>query len=326
MLKRRSQTFWYIIGGAFFILAGFAAVSGASFPYALPVVLVVAGGIIIVAGFLGFLPTFPAFIVFLAGIVALGLSASGPYGFTSYTTTETYELTTAQATVEEATVLCTVSTGSIRVSFTSDATQIYRVLFTKYYSVFYQPMVNFNYTIKDEKLTVNASSTTALVDITLNQNLKSSFNLTTTTGSIRVEVPTTTSKVKKLTLTTTTGEVWVNITNTAHLQNLFATTTTGQVEAYIKSSFQTRDATVQLSTTTGGVKLNLNITNIESDIKASTTLGKVNADNVVGFTVLSKTQTSFHARTPNYGQPPFKKLDISANTNTGSIDVTAHRK
>jgi len=126
-----------------------------------------------------------------------------------------------------------------------------------------------------------------------------------------------------MTLTTTTGDVWANITNTAQLRNLVATTTTGQVEAHIKSSFQTRDATVQLTTTTGRVKLNLNITDIESDIIATTTTGRIDADIVSGFTILSQTQTSFHAQTSDYGQPPFKKLDMSANTSTGNVDISA---
>jgi len=305
-------------------LAGFVAISGATFPYALPIVLVVAGGIIIIATLLGFTPAFPGIVVFLAGIIAFGLAASGPYGLTSYTTTETYELTTTQATVEEAIVLCKVFTGSIKVSFTSNETQIYRIAFTKHYSIFYQPTVDFNYTVKNEVLTVNASSTTATVDITLNQNIKSNFNLTTTTGSIRAEIPATASKVKQLTLVATTGEVWVNITNTASLQNLIATTTTGQVEAHIKSSSQSKDANVQLSTTTGRVKLNLNITNIESDITASTTTGKVNAE-VTDFTILSPTP-NFHAQTPNYGHSTFKKLDISAHTTTGNIDIVAYHR
>jgi len=326
MFRSRRQTFWYIIGAFFLISAGFVVISGAAFPNALPILLVVAGAIMIAAGLLGFIPTFPAFAVFLAGVVALGLAASGPYGLYPYRETETYELTRAQApNVKEITVLCEVSTGTINVSFTSNETQIYRVVFTKYYSIFHQPEVNFNYTIKNEELTVNASSSTATVDITLNQNLKSSFNLTTTTGSIRVEVPATASKVEKMTLTTTTGEVWANITNTASLKNLVGKTTTGQVEVHIKSSLQNKDTTVQLSTTTGRVKLDLNITNIESDITASTTTGTVNAQNIVGFTILSPAP-NFHARTQDYGVSTFKKLDISANTTTGSVDISAYHK
>jgi len=326
MFRDRRQTLWYIMGALFLILAGFVVISGATFPSALPILLVVGGGIIIAAVLLGFSPAFPALAVFLVSIVALGLAASGPQGLTPFTTTEVYELTTSQATVEEATVVCRVSTGTIKVSFTSNETQIYRIVFTKYYSIFYQPTVNFNYTVKNKELTIDASSSTAVVDIIINQNIESSFNLTTATGSIRVEAPTIAPKVKKMTLATTTGDVWVNITSTAKLERLAATTTTGQVEAYIKSSFQSKDATVQLSTTTGRVKMDLNITNIESDIEASTTTGTINANNVTGFTVLSRTKTSFHAQTRDYDASAFKKLDISAHTTTGNIDITAYHK
>lgn len=323
MLRVRSQIFWYVTGAIFLILAGFLILSGTGFPYALPITLIAVGIIIIAAGILRFLPTFPAFVVFLVGIVAFGLAASAPYGYTPFASTETHELTTSQATVKEATVMCSVFTGSIRVSFTSNETLIYRMVFTKHGSIFNQPTVNFSAPVVDEKLTIEASSTTVTVDITLNQNLRSRFNLTTTIGTIRVEVPTTASRVERMTLITTTGEVWVNITNTAHLQNLVATTTTGQVEAIIKSSFQTRDATAQLTTTTGRVKLNINITNIESDIRASTITGRVNAD-LTGFTTLSSSP-DFHAQTQNYDNPMYKKLDVSASTTTGNVDITAQR-
>lgn len=323
MFRTRGQIIWYIIGAIFLILAGFLMLSGTGFPFALPIILVVTGIIIIAAGLLRFLPTFPALVVFLVGIVVFGLVASVPYGFTPFAATETYELTTAQATVKDATVICSVLTGDIRVSFTSNETLIYRMVFTKHGSVFYQPTVNFSAPVADEKLTIRASSTTVTVDIMLNQNLKSRFNLTATTGMIRIEIPTTASRVERMTLTTTTGDVWVNMTNTAYLQNLIATTTTGQVEAIIKSSFQTRDATAQLTTTTGRVKLNMNITNIESDIKASTITGRVNAD-LIGFTTLSSSP-DFHAQTQNYDNPTYKKLDVSASTTTGNVDITAQR-
>lgn len=322
MFRGRSQILWYVLGASLLILSGFVALSGIALPYALPIMLVIAGVIIIAAGLLHVLPTFPAFVVFLVGIVAFGLTASAPYGFTPFTTTETHELTTAQATVKEATVMCSVFTGSIKVSFTSNETLIYRIVFTKHGSIFYQPTVNFSAPVVDEELTIRASSTTVTVDITLNQNIKSRLNLTTTTGTVQVEVPTSASKVEKMTLTTTTGEVWVNMASTAHLQNLVAKTTTGQVEVVIKSSFQTRDTTVQLTTTTGRVKLNMNITNIESDIEASTTTGTVYA-NVIGFTTLSQSP-NFHARTQNYDNSVYKKLDVSASTTTGNVDITAY--
>jgi len=326
MFRGRRQIFWFIIGGFLLLLAGIVAIAGITFPYSLPIVLVVAGIIIIVAGLLGFTPAFPAFIVFLAGIVALGWAASA--GFSAFTTTETRELTVAEVppTVEEIELSCTVSIGTIKVSFTSNQTSLYRIVFTKYYSFFVQPTVNFSYKVQNEKLIITASSTTVAVAITLGQNLRSRLNLTTTTGSIRVEVPTTMSKVEKMSLTTTTGEVWVNATNTARLQNLVARTTTGRVEAYIKSSFQSRDATVQLSTTTGKVKLDLNITNIESDVRALTTTGRVNLESVSDFSILSQTQTNLQAQTPNYGLSGLRKLDISANTTTGNVDLSLYHK
>lgn len=304
--------------------AGIVAIRGAAFPYALPTVLVVAGVIIIAASLLGFRPTFPAFIVFIIGIIALALAASAPYGFTAYSTTETHELATAQApTAQRITLYCTVSTGTIRVSFTNNQSQLCRIAFTKHYSIFYQPTVNFNTTLQGRDLTVNATSTTATVDITINQNLRSRFQLTTGTGSILVQAPAAASNIEIMTLTTTTGEISTNISSTAHLQSIVATTTTGQVEATIKSSFQPRDAVVRLTTTMGRVALNLNITNIECDIRASTTIGPVNTNAMNGFSVLSPSP-NFHAETPNYGTSSFRKLDITATTTTGSVDITAY--
>jgi len=325
MFANPRQAFWYILGGLFLLSAGLIALSRATIPYALPIMLILAGGIIIAAVILDFRPTAPAFAVFLVGIVVFGLAASGPFGFTAYTTTETYQLAQSQApTVEEIDLSIAVSVGSIKVSFTSNQSQIYKTVFTNHYSIFYQPKVNFTYAINDKTLIVNATSTASSVEIMLNQNMMSRFYLTSSLGSIRVEVPTAATRVEKMILTTTTGEVWMNLTNIERMQQLTATTTTGQVEAYIKSSFQTRDATAQLETTTGRVKLNVNIANIESAINASTRNGNVKADDVIGFMITDKSETSFLAQTPDYATSPFRKLDIAATTTVGNIDITAH--
>ncbi|HKZ93310.1 MAG TPA: hypothetical protein VJ249_01850 [Candidatus Bathyarchaeia archaeon] len=318
------QAFWYIIGGLLLLSAGLITVSGVTIPYALPIMLALAGGIIITAGLLGFRPTFPAFAVFMIGIVAFGLVASGPAGLTAYTTVETYELSRAQApAVEEVDLSIAVGTGSIKLSFTSNQSQIYRVVFTKQYGIFLNPSVGFTYSVNAEELTVNATSTAVTVDITLNQNLKSRLHLIASTGNIQADVPAAATRVERLILTATTGNVQADLANTEQLRELEATTATGSIEATIKSSFQTRDATVQLKTSTGLVKLNLTVTNIESDIVASTTTGRVNADDTIGFTIVAKSSTSFHAQTPEYATSPFRQLDITATTTTGNVDITA---
>jgi len=323
MFRHRSQIFWFLIGGSLLVLAGIFALSGVTYPHALPILLVAAGVIIVVAGLLGYRIPFPSMAIFLLGIVVLGLVVSGFAGF-GRAPTEVYELTTTEETVDETELSCVVSTGSIRLSFTTNASLIYRIVFTKHYFWFTEPKVLFTQSVVNEKLTVNAESTTASVDILLSQTIKSSFNLTTVTGSVRVDVPPTASKIQAVMLKTTTGEVWANITNTANLRDVEATTTTGKVEVLIESSSLNRDCTVHMSTTTGQVILDARLTNVQSDIMASTSVGKVNADNVVGFTILGETTTTFHARTPNYLVPQTKKLDITASTNTGNVDITAH--
>ncbi len=325
MFRDPRQAFWYLIGGLFLLSAGLMAISGAIIPHALPIMLVLAGGIVIVTSLLGARPTVPAFAVFLIGIVAFGLVASGPFEFTPYTTTETYELTTIQApAVEEVDLTCTVATGNIFVSFTSNQSQIYKVIFTKHYSLLYQPSVSFTRSINVEELTVNATGSAVSADITLNQDLKAKLHLKTSTGTIDVVVPKAATKVEKLILTTATGRIQVDLANTESLRELAATTTTGEVKATIKSSLQIRDATAQLKTTTGRVRLNLNITYIESSITASTSTGNVNADDIVGFTILPPTtSTSFHAQTPDYTASTFRKLDITVAVTTGNIDITA---
>jgi hypothetical protein len=323
MFRSSRQVFWYVVGGILLVATGILAITGVAFPFALPAALVIAGLIIIVASLLGFRPVFPAFIVFIIGVIALALVASIPYGFVGYAKTETYELATAQApTAQTITLYCTVSTGTIRVSFTNNQSQLYKIVFTKYYSIFYEPTVNVTRALRDGGLTLNATSTTAAVDITVNENLRSSFQLTTSTGSIFVQAPAAASNIESMILTTTTGQVSVSIASTARFQSLVATTTTGQVDGTIQSSFQTRNAFVRLATTTGRVSLNLNVTNIECDIKASTTIGTVNT-NAVGFSVLSPSP-NFHAETPNYGTSGFRRLDVTATTTTGSVDITAH--
>jgi len=323
MFKGRSQIFWFVMGGLLLVLAGVFALSGVTYPYALPILLLAAGAIIIVASLLRFRITLPSITIFLLGIVILGLVLSG-YPSLERVSTETYELMTAQATVDQIELSCIISTGSIHLSFTTNTSLIYRVVFKKYYFWFTQPTVLFNKSLVDEKLTVNAESTTASVDIILSETIRSSFNLTTTTGSVRIEAPPSASKIRDMHLKTTTGEVWANITNTASLRKVVATTSTGKAELLINSGLLSHDCTVYLSTTTGQVILNLQLKSVESDLSASTIVGRVNADNVVGFTILEKTATTFHARTPNYNVPQTRKLNVSANTSTGNVDITAH--
>ena len=322
-MYHRGSIVWYIIGAVFFISAGLAAISGAASPYALPVILVIAGAVVIIAAFLRVLPSAPALVVFIVGAVVLAFVASGFFApFQS--TTETFELTRAQTpNIDEITLLGKVSTGNIRLSFTSNNTILYRIVFTKYFNVFFQTTANVTRRVQNGELFVNATSTTASLDITINQNLRSSFNLTTSTGNVRLEAPTTVTRISKTALTTTTGNVWLNVTNTFSLEHIAARTTTGQVEAHIKSSTQSQNAAVQLTTVTGSVKLSFNITGIESKIIASTSTGRVNAE-VTGFVIITESQTYFNAQTSNYNSLPLRKLDVTATTTTGSVDITAH--
>ena len=318
---RRGSAVWYIIGALFFISAGLTAILGVASPYAVPIILVIVGAVVIIAGFLRLLPSAPALVVFIIGAVVLAFAASGFFGpFQS--STETFELTRAQTpNIDEITLLGTVSTGNIRLSFTTNNSILYRIIFTKYFNLFFQTVANVSRRAQDGELFVNATSTTASLDIIINQNLRSSFNLTTSTGNVRLEAPNTVTRISRTALRTTTGNVWLNVTDIFSLERITAATTTGQVEAHIKSSTQSQNAAVQLTTTTGSVRLDLNITGIESKITASTSTGRVNAE-VTGFIIITETQTHFNAQTPDYNSSP-RKLDVTATTTTGSVDITA---
>ncbi len=322
-MSRRGSAIWYIIGALFFIAAGLTSILGMTSPLAVPIILVIVGAVVIVAGFLRLLPSPPALVVFIIGAIVLAFAASGFFGpFQS--NIQTFELTRAQApNVDEITLLGTVSTGDVRLSFTTNNTIQYRIVFTKYYNFFFQTTANVSYRVHNGELFVNATSTTASVDITVNQNLMSNFNLTTSTGSVRLEAPPTVTRISRTALRTSTGNVRLNVTSTTSLESITATTTTGQVEAYIKSTGQNQNAAVQLNTVTGTVKVSLNITGIESKIIAFTSTGRVNTE-VTGFVITTETQTYFNAQTLNYNSSLLRKLDVTAKTTTGSVDITAH--
>lgn len=318
----RGSAIWYIIGALFFISAGLTAILDVASPFALPVILVIVGAVIIIAGFLRLLPSAPALVVFIIGAVVLAFAASGFFGpFQS--STETFELTRTQTPdIDEITLLGTVSTGNVRLSFTANNSILYRIVFTKYFNPFFQTTANVSRRVQDGELFVNATSTTAALDIIINQNLRSSFNLTTSTGNVRLEAQSTASTISRTSLRTSTGNVWLNVTNASSLERITATTSTGQVEAHIKSSAQNQNAAVQLTTATGSVRLDLNITSIESRITASTSTGRVNPE-VTGFTIITETQTYFNGQTPNYNSPSLRKLDVTITTTTGSVDIAA---
>ncbi len=323
-MYRRRSFFWYVIGAVFFIAAGVTALLGVVSPYALPIILMIVGVVVIISGFFRILPSAPALAIFIIGAIVLAFTASGLFGpFQS--TTETFELTRTQVpNIDGITLLGKVSTGNVRLSFTSNNTILYRIVFTKYFNIFFKTTANVTRQVQNSELIVNATSTTASLDITINQNLRNSYNLTTSTGNISLEASTAVTRMRRATLTTTTGNVWFNITNTFSLERIIAKTTTGQVEAHIKSSSQSQNAVVQLTTVTGNVRLSLNITGIASKIIASTTTGTVNTD-LTGFVIINESRTNVNAQTPDYNSSALRKIDATATTTTGNVDITAHR-
>lgn len=210
-------------------------------------------------------------------MLILGSAVAGTYTVT-YVSENRY-LTSAQApNVDTINLQVKSVEGDIKLYITNDDTQICHIAFVKEYGPIIssksgtyhtesnydsEPASGFNYTIENRELNVTASSHTTLVNITVNQNLQSSFNLYTYYVDITVDVPPAVNTIQKMNLTTQLGDIRVKITNTTSLQSL-SVTTNDTVEAYISSASQNQDATAQLKG--GSVKLNLDLTNIKSEL------------------------------------------------------------
>ena len=144
------------------ILAGLFALFGVVIPNAWSIALVIFGLLIIIASLTGYRPRLPALAILLIGLVAFGVTSSGYVATAPSRTIKSYSLTTEQARVEKLSLTCTVTTGNIHLSFTSDRTLIYNVAFTQqYFQPAPTPEIEFKNTTSDRKLTIDASTTTA---------------------------------------------------------------------------------------------------------------------------------------------------------------------
>jgi hypothetical protein len=328
----------YGVAALFIFLTYIAVVSGIQFAYAIPITFIITGALVL-KGLRRFAVTIPALIVLLISMLVFGSAVAGTYTVTYVS--ENRFLTSAEAPAADTLNLAVKSVGGdINLYFTNDGTQTCHIAFVKeygpisssrgagyHYQSYYdsEPATGFNYTIDNGEVNVTASSYTVLVNITVNQNLKLNFDFYTYFGDITVEAPPTVNNIQTMNLTSQLGDVKLKITNTTNLQRLLATSTY-TVEAYISSTSQNQNATVQLKG--GTVKLNLKLTNIESQISAYSTgkYGELEAK-TQGFTVLNQNNTYFNAQTPSYSTSALKKLDITATSTQStrpSMDISAN--
>ena len=322
VFRARSQLMWYILGGLLLILAGIFALFEIVVPYAWSVALMIFGLVIIVASLMGHRPNLSALALLLIGLVAFGVVSSG------YTTTvpsriiKSYELTTNQVHVEKLNITCTVTTGNINLFFIPNRTLIYSITFTQQsFPPTLTPEVRFANATSDEKLIVDASTTTANVEIIISENIQSSFQLVTTTGNIVANIQSA-KEIVEMTMKATTGNVEAYLSDPTRLKALEASTTTGNVKLSIGGTPPRNDCKIQLSTTTGSIRFDLLMSaNVGCDLKASTTFGRISTD-LQGFTVLDETDRSVHIQTQNYEQAP-NKLVVVATTNFGNCDIIA---
>ena len=328
----------YGVSAIIIFSAYLASNSDVQFAYAIPITFLVSG-IMVVKGLKRFAVTLPAFAVLLVSILVLGCSVAGVYAVT-YISEDRF-LTSAQTPNVDTVNLSVKSVaGDIRLYFVNDNTQICHIAFAKEYGAIFssngaeyhgpanydnEPATSFNYTVENGHVNVTAWSYTVLVNITVNQNLKLNLDFYTYFGDITVEAPPPVNSIQTMNLTTQLGDVKLKIPNTTNLQSVLATSPY-TVEAYISSTSQNQNATVQLK---GGiVKLDLKLTNIESRISAYSTgkYGELEAK-TQGFTVLNQNNTYFNAQTPRYSASALKKLDITATSTQStrpSMDITAN--
>jgi hypothetical protein len=294
---------------------------------------------LVLKGLRRFTVTIPALAVLLITMLFFGAAVAGMYTVT-YVPENRY-LTAAQAPNVDTINLTAKSVGGdIKLYFTDDDTQICHIAFVKeygpiissksaeyHYQSYYdsEPATSFNYTMENGQVNITASSYTVLVNITVNQNLKLNFDLYTYFGDITVEPPPTVNSIQTMNLTSQLGAVKLKIADTTNLQSLSATSTS-TVEAYISSTSQNQNATIQLKG--GTVKLDLDLTIVESQISAYSTgkYGELDAK-TQGFIILNQNNSYFNAQTPNYNTAALKKMDINATSDQStrpSMDITAN--
>ena len=315
-----------LIAGFVFVLAGLFAYYGFRTVFALPIVLIVAGGALVLVVLTGRRPGGEDIALLVIALLAFGLVVSGP-SFTGPRETITYSASRSQVNVNQVVLNTDASFGSVTILFSDNESLAYRVEISRstMASFFQGDVSNFSFSnqTRDGTLLLNMSSTDAEILVTLGPHYTTSLDASTGTGSITLTAPRT-ERVDKIVLTTGTGSINAEI-NAQGVKVLTLSAGTGSV--HLKSDYLAAagaETPFTVSTGTGSVNIDMKIPrSTTATLTATTDLGTV-SHSLQGFTIAHSSNNRVDATTEDTVKPE-NSFRIRISTGTGSIDLKAAR-
>ena len=309
-----------VSGGALLVLAGILWYVGIGFGAASILVLVIGGGVVLVAAAMGHRARPLDYCIFLLGILVLGAVTAG---YSLGPQLASYSATKDQVQAGALSLAVSASSGAISVGITDRANLAYQVNFTRqawspFFSVPGEDTVT-NST-SDGVFHLDVGSTWSSISVLLGRGYSLDIDATTGTGSIDLQAVSGVD-LRNVTLHSSTGSVSAVIDSSA-VQNLRFQADTGSVSLVSHSlGAAGRSVPLVISTTTGSVSVSLNIASQDAvSVSAGTTLGSV-SQNLRGFTITENSRTNLAATYGNM-QTAASSFAISASATLGSVDLS----
>ena len=315
-----------LIAGAIFVLAGLFVYYGFRTVFAIPIVLIVAGGALVLVVLTRHRPGGGDIALLVVALIIFSLAASGP-SLTAPRETATFSASRSQVNVNQVALKADAGFGGVRILFSDNESLAYRVELSRSTAFPFfrgsEPGFSFNNQTKGDTLLLNISSTDAEIDVILGPHYTTSIDASTGTGSISLTAPRT-EHIETIVLKTGTGSINAEI-NAQGIKVLTLNAGTGSID--LKSNYLAAagaEAPFTASTGTGSVNIDMKISSSTSaTLTATTNLGTV-SHNLQGFTIAHSSNNRVDATTQDTVKQE-NSFRIRISTGTGSIDLKAAR-
>lgn len=319
---------WYVFSGILFVLAGLFAFYRIAIPSIGSLLLVIAGILVILLGFMKYHPTPDALAVFIISLLVFGLFASGGYAYNTRSHSYSFAKTGNFSGVQKLALSVSHSIGSIDISFSGNPNAIVNLTYDAGSGFSLFPIFPFpsgapsvlNSTSADKTLlTVSASGGISSLHVVIGGVSVTSLNATTSTGSIdffAANAP----NIGSASLVASTGSVSATF-KTSTMTSFRAESSTGSVTVDARYTGLPSNGTMIVKGSTGSVSLVLNLaSNVGCQLGASNSLGSFSSS-LGGFQVLSQGTHQLDARSLNYASAAHS-IQASISTSTGSVSIT----
>jgi DUF4097 and DUF4098 domain-containing protein YvlB len=312
-----------LLAGTVFVLAGIFVYYSVQAIFALPLILIIAGGALVLIVLAGHRPSGGDTTIFVISIFVFGLAASGP-GLMGPRETVTYSATASQIGVDRISLDVKATFGSVDISFSNDETMGYQIDFLRPVMFPFQndeSGLSFSNQTENETLLLNVESTSAEIRVVIGPGYTTDINASTDTGSIRLNTPETVI-LQKIRLNTGTGSIDAEF-DSNDVSEIDLRTATGGVHLKSDNLIPIGVGTpLTVSTGTGSIDLDIRITgNTAVTLTATAGLGGVEHD-LPGFTVNQSARNHIDATAGDLTEADVS-FGIQISTGTGSVNIKA---